>query len=117
MRVWFESNEDGATLDKFLKEAKYLPRVHHLKVDAKQELLTITMQHLKTISEYYQQIFRLWQNAETPVDKKIEKFICTLRLLISNPLLGRKYMDIKILLDKARSIEKIKRDIIGNFPK
>ena len=75
------------------------------------------MQHLETVSKYYQQIFRLWQNAETLADKRIEKFICILWPLISNPLLGHKYTDIKILLDKARSIEKIKKDIINNFPK
>ena len=75
------------------------------------------MQHSEIVSEYYWQIFRLWQNAETSADKKIEKFICILSLLISNPLLGRKYTDIKILLDKAKSIEEIKKDINGNFPK
>ena len=37
--------------------------------------------------------------------------------MISNLLLGHKYTDIKILLDKIRSIEKIKKDIIGSFLK
>ena len=37
--------------------------------------------------------------------------------MISNSLLGCKYTDIKILLEKARSIEEIKKDIIDNFSK
>ena len=78
MRAWFESNEDAATLDKFLKETKHFTRVHCLKANAKLELLTIIMQYLKTVSKYYQQIFRLWQNTETPADKRIEKFSCIL---------------------------------------
>ena len=53
----------------------------------------------------------------TPAEKKIEKFIYILWPFISNLLLSCKYIDIKILLDKARSIEKIKKDIIGNFSK
>ena len=53
MKAWFESNEDSAILDKFLKEAKYLMEVYHLKADIKQELLTITMQYLETVSKYY----------------------------------------------------------------
>ena len=51
------------------------------------------------------------------MNEKIEKFICILWLIISNLLFGRKYMDIKILLNKAKSIKEIKRAIIGNFPK
>ena len=117
MRAWFESNENSATLDKFLKKAKYLTGVYCLKADAKRELLIITMQYSEIVSEYYQCIFKLWQNAETPADERIEKFICTLRQLISNLLLGRKYTNIKILLDKAKSIEEIKKNIIDNFPK
>ena len=50
-------------------------------------------------------------------DKCIEKFIHTLQLLISVPLLGCCYTDIKDLLDKARNIEDMKKDIVVNFPK
>ena len=75
------------------------------------------MQFLETVSEYYQQIYRLWQNTEMSADERIEKFIHILRPLISNLLLGHKYMGIKMLLDKAKSIEEIKKDIIDNFPK
>ena len=117
VRAWFESNKDDATLDEFLEKAKQLTGIHYLKANAKQELLTITMQYSETVNEYYRQIFRMWQNAETPKDEKIKKFICILRLLISNPLFGGKYTDIKILLDKAKNIEKIKKNIIGNFLK
>ena len=51
-----------------------------------------------------------------PADKKIEKFIYILRLLISNSLLDHKYTDIKILLDKTKSIEEIKKTSLITFP-
>lgn len=92
-----------ASLEEFLEEAKHLTGVHRLKADAKRELLTITMQHSETVSQYYRRIFKLWQHAETPADERIEKFIRTLRPIFSNPLLGRKYTDIKLLLDEARN--------------
>ena len=53
MKTWFESNEDAATLDKFLKEAKHFTKIHYLKTNAKQKLLTITMQHSETVSKHY----------------------------------------------------------------
>ena len=110
MQYWFESNDDNATWEEFLEEAKPLTGVHRLKADAKRELLKITLQHSETVSQYYRRIFKLWQHTETPADERIEKFIRTMRPILSNPLLGRKYTDIKVLLDEARSIEEIKRD-------
>ena len=59
----------------------------------------------------------MWEHAGTLLDKRIKKFIRTLQLLISAPLLGRYYIDIKNLLDKARNIKDMKKDIIVNFPK
>ena len=65
MQSWFESNEDTPTLEEFFEEAEHLTGVHRLKADAKRELLTITMQHSETASQYYRRIFKLWQHAET----------------------------------------------------
>ena len=52
-----------------------------------------------------------------PADEHIEKFIYILQPLISIPLLGHCYTDIKDLLDKAINIEDMKKDIIINFSK
>ena len=114
-RKWIQKS--ATMLHKFLDKVKYLTGIHRLKANTKQELLSITMQYSKTVSQYYQQIFRLWEHAGMPADKHIEKFICTLRPLISTPLLSHYYTDIKDLLDKARNIEDIKKDIVVNFPK
>ena len=51
------------------------------------------------------------------IDEYIKKFICILWLLISVPLFGHYYIDIKNLLNKARNIEDMKKDIVVNFPK
>ena len=52
-----------------------------------------------------------------PADKHIEKFIRTLQPLIFASLLSRRYTDIKNLLDKARNIKDMKKDIVVNFLK
>ena len=52
-----------------------------------------------------------------PADKHIEKFIRTLQPLFSVPLFDRCYTNIKDLLDKARNIEDMKKDIVVNFLK
>ena len=50
-------------------------------------------------------------------DKCIKKFICTLWPLISAPLFDCLYTNINNLLDKARNIKDMKKDIVINFPK
>ena len=50
-------------------------------------------------------------------NKYIEKFIHILESLIFAPQLGCCYIDIKDLLDKAKNIKDMKKDIIVNFPK
>ena len=51
-----------------------------------------------------------------PKDEYIEKFIHILQLLIFVLLFGCCYTNIKNLLDKARNIEDMKKDIMVNFP-
>ena len=50
-------------------------------------------------------------------DEHIQKFICILQSLISAPLLGHCYTDIKDLLDKVKNIKDMKKDIVVNFLK
>ena len=52
-----------------------------------------------------------------PADERIKKFIHTLQPLIFTPLLGRYYTDIINLLDKARNIQDMKKNIVVNFSK
>ena len=92
----------AATLHKFLDKVKYLIGIYYLKANAKQRLLLIIIQYSEMVSQYYQQIFGLWKHIGMLADEYIEKFICTLQLLIAAPLLGYYYINIKDLLDKAR---------------
>ena len=52
-----------------------------------------------------------------PANKCIKKFIRTLKLLIFASLLGCCYTNIKNLLDKAKNIKDIKKNIVVNFSK
>ena len=59
IQSWVNLKKNVATLHKFLDKAKHFIGIHRLKANAKQKLLSITMQYSKTVSQYYQQIFRL----------------------------------------------------------
>ena len=68
---------------------------------AKQELNTIVMQPTEIVNEYYYQIFKLWQQANTPDDQRMKKFKLTLKLSILTPLLVSKHNSLRKLFDTA----------------
>ena len=82
---------------------------------AKQELNTIVMQPAETVNKYYHQIFKLWQQANTPNNQRMEKFKLTLKSFISTPLLAAKHNSLKKLFDAARLVKKQKKKISSNF--
>lgn len=115
--MWVNSKKGNATIQKFFEETKHFTGIYRLKTDAKQKLLTIIMQYFKTINQYYQHIFRLWEYAETLINNWINDFIRILQSLIFGLLFGRRYTNIKKLLKKAKNIRNIRKNIISNFLK
>ena len=82
-------------------ETKYWMKVHLQIIKAKQKLITIAMKNTESVSKYYHHIFKLWTRTNTPIDERIVKFIKLLKSSISMPLLGRKFTNIRAVLDKA----------------
>ena len=76
-----------------------------LAAKAKREFNTIVMQFNKSVNKYYHQLFKLWEDANILMDKRIEKFKLTLKPSIFHVLLARKYNSLRKLLAAARSVE------------
>ncbi|MCJ1422211.1 hypothetical protein MMC29_000090, partial [Sticta canariensis] len=71
----------------------------------------------ETVNENYHRLFKLWQQAGTPEDEKMDKIKLTLKPSISTPLLALKHSNMRDLLGSARLIEDQKKEISSNFPR
>ena len=87
-----------------------------LAVKAKRRLNTIVMRSDESMNKYYHQLFKLWEDANTSIDERIEKFKLTLKPSISHVLLAKKHDSLRNLLAAAKSIEKQKQEISNNYP-
>ena len=87
------------------------------ELDNVKELINDYEAKTHRMNEFYHQIFELWKDTETPEDERIEQFKTTLKLAISQPLLGHTFMDMRTFLDAARKIKDKKSIITNNFPK
>ena len=82
---------------------------------AEDKLHVVTMKPTKTVDDYYQQIFKLWQQAKTSERERIRRFEITLKLSIAYALIGQKHTKISDVLDAAREIEHRKNQISTKF--
>ena len=83
---------------------------------AKEELHTVTMKPSnKTVDKYYQQIFKLWEQAKTPKHERVKRFEITLKPSIAHALIGQKHTKIMDVLDAAREVEHRKSQISSKF--
>ena len=79
--------------------------IYMLVKKAEDKLHVVTIKPTKTVDDYYQHIFKLWEQAETTKRKKMKKFEITLKLSISHAFIGQKHTKIMNVLDAAREIE------------
>ena len=102
-------------MEGFYQQIKHCMGIHMLTERAKNELHTVTMKSNKTVDEYYQRIFKLWEQAKTPERERIRRFEITLKPSISHALIGQKHTKIMDVLDAAREIEHRKHQISTKF--
>ena len=69
----------------------------------------------KIVDKYYQQIFKLQEQAKMPERKKVERFEITLKLSIAHALIGQKYTKIIDVLDTAQEVKQQKSQISSKF--
>ena len=57
------------------------------------------------MNKYYQQIFKLWEQAKTSNCESVKRFEITLKPFIAHALIGQKHTKIMNVLDAAWEIE------------
>ena len=103
--AWVAENLDTITMLGLFDKTKHWIEVHLQATKAKQELIIIAIKNIESVSKYYYCIFKLWTRAKTLINKRIIKFTRSLKLSISMLLLGRKFTNIRAILDETRDIK------------
>ena len=114
---WFQANSKNLAMGQIFIEIEHYMGIPMLASIAKRELNTVVMKGNETVTEYFHRLCKLWQQAGTPEDEKIDKFELTLKPSISSPLLALKHTNMRELLDAARSIENLGKESSRIFPR
>ena len=69
----------------------------------------------ETVDKYYQQIFKLWEQAKTPEHERVKRFKITLKPSIAHALIGQKHTKIIDVLEAAREVKHQKSQISSKF--
>ena len=115
LNAWIRANSDSLSMDGFYQQIKHCMGIHILVEKAEDKLHVITMKPSEPVDDYYQQIFKLWQQAKTPERERIRRFEITLKLSIAHALIGQKHTKIMDVLEAARDIEHRKNQISTKF--
>ena len=103
-------------MEDFYKQIKHFMKIHMLVKKAEDKLCVVTMKSTgEIVNNYYQRIFKLWQQAGTTKREKIKKLKITLKPSILHALIGQKHTKIIDVLDAAREIEHRKHQISTKF--
>ena len=114
--AWINANADDLSMEDFYKQIEHSMGIHMLVERAEDELHVVTMKPTgETVDDYYQRIFKLWEQAGTTKQEKVKKFEITLKPSISHALIGQKHTKIIDVLDAAREIEHQKHQISTKF--
>ena len=114
--AWINANADDLSMEDFYKQIEHSMGIHMLVEKAEDKLHVVTMKPTgETVDNYYQRIFKLWQQAKTPERERMRRFEITLKLSIAHALIGQKHTRILDVLDAARKIEHRKNQISTKF--
>ena len=113
--AWINANADDILMEDFYKQMEHSMRIHMLVKKAEDELHVVTMRPTETVNDYYQRIFKLWEQARTTKREKVKRFEITLKPSISHALIGQKHTKIMDVLDAAREIEHRKSQMSSKF--
>ena len=117
MQGWVMDMGGSVSFTDLMDELEHYLGVHLQLKEAKRELLSIKQQPTEPVTEYHQRLQRLWHRARTNEDERIEKFKVTMLPSLSSSLLARNYTRVRDLLDDARQIEDLKKDILHYHPR
>jgi retrotransposon gag protein len=117
MQGWVMDMGGSVSLADLMDELEHYLGVHLQTKEAKRELLSIKQQLNESVTEYHQRLQRLWHRARTDEDERIEKFKITMLPSLSSSLLAKNYTRVRDLLDDARQVEDLKKDILHHHPR
>ena len=113
--AWIGANSKSLTMEGFYQQIEHCMGIHMLTEWAKEELHIVTIKSNKTVDEYYQWIFKLWEQAKTPERERVKRFEITLKPSIAHALIGQKHTKIMDVLDAAREVKHRKSQISSKF--
>jgi hypothetical protein len=116
MQGWV-ADEINVTYLSFMTEVEHYMGLHLQERDAKKELLTVKQRQDEGITEYYHRIRTIWQKAKATECERIDKFLTTMLPSLSGSLLSKNYINVRDVLDDARTVEDRKKDIQSNYPR
>ena len=88
--AWINANANNLSIEDFYKQIKHFIGIHMLIKKAEDKLYMVTMKPTgETVNNYYQRIFKLWQQAGTTECKRVKKFEITLKPSISHALIAK----------------------------
>ena len=104
--VWINANVNDLSMKDFYKQIKHSMGIHMLVEKAKDNLHVVTIKPTgETVNDYYQHIFKLWQQARTTEYERVKEFEITLKPSILHALIGQKHTKIIDVLDAAQEIK------------
>ena len=113
--AWIGANSESLSMDWFYQQIKHCIGIYMLVKKAEDKLHVITMKPSESVDDYYQRIFKFWQQAKTPKREGIRRFEITLKPSIAHALIGQKHTKISDVLNAAREIEHRKNQISTKF--
>ena len=114
--AWVNANANDLSIKDFYKQIEHSIRIHMLVKKAEDKLHMVTMKPTgETVNNYYQRIFKLWQQAGITKHERVKKYKITLKLSILHPLIGQKHTKIMDVLDATQEIEHQKHQISTKF--
>jgi len=117
MQGWVMDMGGSISFVELMDELEHYLGVHLQSKEAKRELQSIKQNFNESVTEYHQRLQHLWHRARTDEDERIEKFKITMLPSLSSSLLAKAYTRVRDLLDDARQVEDLKKDISHYHPR
>ena len=116
LNAWINANADDLSIEDFYKQIEHSIGIYMLVEKAEDRLHVVTMKPTgETVDDYYQRIFKLWQQAGTTECKRVKKFEISLKPSISHALIGQKHTKTMYVLDMAWESKHKKSQISSKF--
>jgi Retrotransposon gag protein len=116
MQEWVIAH-DSCQWEDLIREIILYMGLQFQQHDAEQALLSITQKEKETVTQYYHRISTLWNLAQTSEERRIYKFLTSIRPTIGTSLLDRNFSTVSEALNSARVVEERRKGMDANYPR